>query len=172
MNTGAPQGCVLGPILYTLYTHDCAASHENTTILKFADDTTVLGLISNHDGSAYRREVEDLVLWCQNNNLTLNVNKTKEVIVNLRKRRSQHTPLHIGETEVERVDTFKFLSVHISEDFTWTHHIPQMIRKGLLLSFLLLFLAHLNHLIFLSCYLSLIPFICDDKLKFTVCICI
>ena len=92
MNSGTPQGCVLSPIPYTLYTHNCAASHENTKILKFGDETD-LGLISNSDESAYHKEVEDMGLGCQNNNLTLNFSKTKEVIVDLRKGRSQHTPL-------------------------------------------------------------------------------
>ena len=38
INTGAPQGCVLSPLLYSLFTHDCMAAHESNT--KFADDTT------------------------------------------------------------------------------------------------------------------------------------
>ncbi len=40
LNTGAPQGCVLSPLLYSLYTHDCAATHSSNVIVKFADDTT------------------------------------------------------------------------------------------------------------------------------------
>ncbi len=42
LNTGAPQGCVLSPLLYSLYTHDCAATHSSNIIVKFADDTTVI----------------------------------------------------------------------------------------------------------------------------------
>ncbi|KAI3372437.1 hypothetical protein L3Q82_022927, partial [Scortum barcoo] len=49
LNTGAPQGCVLSPLLYSLFTHDCVATHSSNTIVKFADDMTVIGLITGDD---------------------------------------------------------------------------------------------------------------------------
>ncbi len=49
LSTGAPQGCVLSRLLFTLLTHDCTAKFSSNHIIKFADDTTVVGLISNND---------------------------------------------------------------------------------------------------------------------------
>ncbi len=129
LNVGAPQGCVLSPLL--LSTHDCVSSHSSTSIIKFADDTVVLGLISNNDEAAYLHEVERLTSWCQDNCLSLNVSKTKELIVNFRKRQQwSYTPLMISGTPVERVSSFKYLGVNISEDLTWTTHIQTQVKKA------------------------------------------
>ncbi|XP_064807968.1 uncharacterized protein LOC135524397 [Oncorhynchus masou masou] len=84
--TVATQGCVLSSLLYSLFIFDCLATHDSNTIIKFADDTTVVGLIIDDDEAAYREEVRDLAVWCQDNSLSLNVNKTKELIVDYRKR--------------------------------------------------------------------------------------
>jgi gmma-aminobutyric acid receptor subunit gamma/cGMP-dependent protein kinase 2 len=58
-----PQWCVLSPLLYSLFTHDCVAAHDSNTIIKVADDMTVVGLISNDNETIYREEVRDLAMW-------------------------------------------------------------------------------------------------------------
>jgi hypothetical protein len=63
LNTGAPQVCVLSPLLYSLFT-DYTARHDSNTIIKFADDTTVAGLITENNETAYREDVRNLAMWC------------------------------------------------------------------------------------------------------------
>lgn len=49
LSTGAPQGCVLSPLLFTMLSHNCTSKFSSNHIIKFADDTTVVSLISNSD---------------------------------------------------------------------------------------------------------------------------
>uniref|UniRef100_A0A3B3BP10 Reverse transcriptase domain-containing protein n=1 Tax=Oryzias melastigma TaxID=30732 RepID=A0A3B3BP10_ORYME len=130
INTGVPQGCVMSPFLYSLLTHDCKPVNSSNTIIKFADDTTVIGLIKDNDEAAYREEVDRLADWCDINNLLLNTEKTKELIVDFRKNADPHAPIHIKGKVVERVDSFKFLGVHISEDLSWTTACSKVVKKA------------------------------------------
>ena len=79
--------------------------HASNSIIKFADDTTVVGLITTNNATAYREEVRALRVWCQENNLSLNVNKTKEMIVDFRKQQREHPPIHIERTAVVKVES-------------------------------------------------------------------
>ncbi len=132
LNTCAPQGCVLSPLLYSLYTHDSTATHSSNVIVKFADDTTVIGLITDNDETAYREEVSTLTKWWQENHLSLNIDKTKWWwISGISGDRAENThPSPSTMTPVERVNSFKFLCVHITEDLTWSAHTDAVLKKA------------------------------------------
>jgi hypothetical protein len=78
----------------------------------------MVGLITDNDETAYRGEVRELAMWCQDNNHSLNVSKTKEMIVDYRKRFAEQAPILIDEAVVEQVASFKFLGVHITNKLT------------------------------------------------------
>ncbi|KAK1793800.1 hypothetical protein P4O66_001528 [Electrophorus voltai] len=69
----------------------------------------------------YLEEIKHLEIWCQENNLLLNISKTKELIVDCSKKQEQnYQPVRINGTTVERVDSFRYLGVHISQDLSWS----------------------------------------------------
>ena len=80
---------------------------------------TVVAPVTNDDEMTYREEIQHLAEWCDNNNMALNTKKTKEIILDFRRnKKGMHTPVHINGEEVDRVTSFKFLGVHISEDLS------------------------------------------------------
>ncbi|KAK3527264.1 hypothetical protein QTP86_018628 [Hemibagrus guttatus] len=93
------------------------------------DDTTVVGLISKNNESAYREEVQRLTSWYKDNNLSLNVEKMKEMVVDFRKAQSDHSPLNINRSNME-IKSTKFLCVHLAEDLTWSLNTSSITKKA------------------------------------------
>ena len=69
-------------------------------------------------------------MWCQENNISLNVNKTNELIVDFRKKQREHAPIHIDGTVVEKMKSFKFLCLHITVDLKWSTHTDSVVKKA------------------------------------------
>jgi hypothetical protein len=130
LSTGAPQGCVLSPMLYSIFTHDCVANSEKTAVIKFADDTTICGLITGNDARAYREQIQSTVEWCSANNLELNITKTKEMVIDFRVNKNEKLPLTINGQHVEEVSQFKFLGTFISNDLKWRYNCMDIIKKA------------------------------------------
>ena len=79
--------------------------------------------------TAYREEVRDLAVWCQDNPLSLNVIKTTEIIMDHRKRRTEHAPILIDGAVVEQVESFKSFGVHITNKLSWSKHTKTVVKR-------------------------------------------
>ena len=75
--------------------------------------------------------VSDLTTWCKDNSLLLNGEKTKEMVVDFCPQHCRtYNPLFIDRTLGERVSSFKYPRVHITEDLSWTVHTDTVVKKA------------------------------------------
>ncbi|CAI5669586.1 unnamed protein product [Oreochromis niloticus] len=129
--TGAPQGTVLAPFLFTLYTADFSINSPRCHLQKFSGDSAIVGLITGEDDSEYRQWTLDFVDWCQQNHLLINAGKTKELVVDFRRRRpTTLTPVNIQGVDIEIVDSYRYLGVHLNNKLDWSHNTDALYRKG------------------------------------------
>src|SRR5690606_16504052 len=82
IDVGVPQGSVLGPLFFILYTNDMFSYCNNeTNLISFADDTSITVSAQNVEDLFFRANtvVNNIYKWLCKNKLALNVNKTKYI---------------------------------------------------------------------------------------------
>ncbi|KAI3374204.1 hypothetical protein L3Q82_006060 [Scortum barcoo] len=130
-STGAPQGTVLAPFLFTLYTADFSYNTPSCHLQKFSDDSAVVGLITDGDDREYRGLIQDFADWCLRNNLQINAGKTKELVVDFRRRsHSPPAPVSIQGTDIDTVKSYKYLGVHLNDSLDWSDNTNALVKKG------------------------------------------
>jgi hypothetical protein len=97
---------------------------------KYADDTALTGQITDEDDRHYRQEIEDFVEWCDRNYLELHVGKTREMVIDFRKNKRRPDPVVIKGTEVERVESYKYLGVLFDNALNWKQNTEAIVKKA------------------------------------------
>ena len=105
---------------------------KNTSIPEtgsYADDTVIVGFISNNDEREYNEQISEVVLWCKAHNLLLNATKSKELIFDFRHCHISHVPLSIDNSIVEICDNFKYLGITFDCKLKWSNHCTLIVSK-------------------------------------------
>ena len=69
-------------------------------------------------------------MWCQDNYLSLTVCKTREIIVDYRKRRAEHAPIHIDRAVMEWTNSLKFLGLEITNKLSWSKYTKTVMKRA------------------------------------------
>ena len=124
IHAGVPQGSVLGPLLYILYTAD-VPEEEDTLLATFADDTAIISSYENYTIATEKlqKAVDKIAEWATKWKIKLNANKTIRVDFSLRP--CEYVTTQMGNDLIQQANSSCYLGVHLDSKLTWKIHIQK-----------------------------------------------
>ena len=130
VTSGVPQGSVLGPLLFSLYINDMPLLVNKSSLIMYADDTTMYYSHSDIDQLMVElnSELMNVSKWLKANYLTLNMGKTTYSIITM-KNLIAYPLIQVDSTPLSRVNSFTFLGIIIDQKFTFNQRISLLCNK-------------------------------------------
>ena len=129
INMGVPQGSVIGPILFLLYINDMERCSYGPRFVHYADDTTIFSSDNNIERLSIEinQSLSSVSEWLRTNRLSLNIKKTSYMIFTNRK--YPNITLRVGDRDLDRVNSAKYLGVTIDSSLKFNEHINYVTNK-------------------------------------------
>ena len=130
---GVPQGSILSPLLFLVYIKDLPECLEHCEVALYAGDTVIYFSSScvTEIEIFISRDLSKLSLWYSTNRPTLNVSKSKFILIGSPKKLStcNDVTVVIDNAPLESTDTFKYLGVTINKTITWGDYVEATSTK-------------------------------------------
>ena len=128
---GVPQGSILGPLLFLIYMNDIANCSEVLSFRLFADDTNIFmdGKNSTDIEQIINPELDKLANWLNANKLSLNLTKSKYMIISSSRKEKLECNLLLNNNPLDETNCIKYLGVYIDQNLTWSNQISIVSKK-------------------------------------------
>ena len=128
---GVPQGSIVGPVLFNLFTNDIPTVHDNVELALYADDAAIIAQSSTVQdlGRKLQPALDDISAWYNSNRIALNVGKTKATCFS---QKGRPVPPHItlNNETVSWDSSSLYLGVVLDSKLTWKEHINRVTSKA------------------------------------------
>lgn len=124
IKAGVPQGSVLGPVLYLLYTSDIPAL-ENNTIATFADDTAIMAVGSTHAEAAEKVQAAVNKIHDWTRKWRIKLNESKSVHINFTNKKNEYCAVLINNKIIPYGNTAKYLGMTLDAKLRWKAHVKK-----------------------------------------------
>ena len=127
INSGVPQGSVLGPLLFLIYINDITDDLASLPLI-YADDTTLLEIVDDTAVSAGRlnSDLNKIAVWL----VTMNPVKSRNVVFSLKRNKQVHPPLFLNSNKVKDAESHTHLGLTLQSSMSWRNHIVQVYEKA------------------------------------------
>jgi len=126
-SVGAPQGSVIGPLLFLILVADMDNSILDLTgvrIISYADDTTLIAFAETEEQvRALLEEGASRILhYMKDSGLAANPEKTHFTMFS----KTNQAPIRVGKALIPESNSEKLVGFTISKDFSWKPHVEEL----------------------------------------------
>ena len=124
VSVGIPQGSVLGPKLFSLFTNDLPSRVKSGSLYIVADDTTIYCIKRTTDEAVDQldKAVGELYDWCILNRLTPHSEKSEAMLICKTRDIGSVAPIHIGIVAIEWVNKSCLLGTTVDDKLSRVPH--------------------------------------------------
>ena len=125
VSMGIPQGSVLGPTLFVVFTNDLPSSVPFGSVYMYADDTTIycVGETADLAIDQVNKALREFYNWCLNNRLTPHPRKSEVILFTKGTPMGPIAPVYVGNWVLSLVTKTKLLGLIVDQKLTWVANV-------------------------------------------------